>query len=161
MEALEAPKLHMKAHFFATAQGWDPLMADPETEEFLLAYLRQRAHQVTQEGEDRDLRMLQEALDPYADRLFQAWSRDTGPTEKEKAAWFLLVGSHNQNFRSAMLDGEVVVTVAGREAFIGLADFMLVLGLSQWIENPEDLNPHFPSQSGFMKGVGYWAHIIF
>jgi hypothetical protein len=161
MEALEAPKLHMKAHFFATAEGWDPLMADPETEEFLLTYLRQRAHQVTQEGEDRDLRMLQEALDPYADRLFQAWSRDTTPTEKEKAAWFLLVGSHNQNFRSAMLDGEVVVTVAGRESFIGLADFMLVLGLSQWIENPEDLNPHFPSQSGFMKGVGYWAHIIF
>ncbi|MGW8265477.1 MAG: hypothetical protein ACWGSQ_03865 [Longimicrobiales bacterium] len=160
-EALEAPKLHMKAHFFATAEGWDPLMARPETEEFLVAYLRQRALQVAQEGEDRDLRLLQEALDPYGARLFGAWLRSTELAERERGAWFLLVGSHNQNFRSAMLDGEVVVAVAGRDAVIGLADFMVVLGLSEWIEDPEELNPHFPPQSGLMKGLGNWAHIIF
>jgi hypothetical protein len=160
-EALEAPKLHMKAHFFATAEAWDPLMVTPETEEFLGAYLGQRAIQVAQEGEDRNLRSLQEALEPFGQRLFRAWLRNTEAAEREKAAWFLLVGSHNQNFRSALLDGEVVVAVAAEDAVIGLADFMVVLGLSDWIENPEDLKNHFPPQSGIMKGLGHWARIIF
>lgn len=160
-EALEAPKLHMKAHFFATAEAWDPMMVSPETEEFLAAYLRLRAIQVAQEGEDRSLRSLQEALDPFGERLFRAWLRNAGPGEREQSALFLLVGSHNQNFRSALLDGEVVVAVAGEDAVIGLADFMVVLGLSDWIENPEELKNHFPPQSGIMKGLGFWARIIF
>jgi hypothetical protein len=160
-EALEAPKLHMKAHFFSTAEAWDPLMVRPETEEFIVAYLRQRALQVTEEGQDRDLRALQEALTPEMEALSQAWYRNTTPEDRERAAWFLLVGSHNQNFRSALLDGEVVVALAGEDAGIGLADFMLVLGLSDWIEDPQDLELHFPPQSGIMKGLGHWARIIF
>jgi len=160
-EALEAPKLHMKAHFFATAEAWDPMMVSPETERFLSAYLGQRAIQVAQEGQDRNLRSLQEALDPYVEGLFRAWQRNTGAGERGRAALYLLVGSHNQNFRSALLDGEVVVAVAGEDAVIGLADFMVVLGLSDWIEDPEELNSHFPPQSGIMKGLGHWARIIF
>ncbi len=160
-EALEAPKLHMKAHFFATAEAWDPLMTRPESHIFLSAYLRERALQVGQEGEDRDLRMLQEALDPFGDRLFQAWRRNTDMEARNRAAWFLLVGSHNQNYRSAMLDGEVVVAVAGSDAIIGLADFMLILGLSEWIDDPSQLQPHFPEIGGIMKGIGKWARIIF
>lgn len=160
-EALDAPKLHMKAHYFATAKGWDPLMVRPEAHEYLTAYLRQRAHQVTQEGQDRDLRELQESLAPFARALNQAWLRNTRAEERDGAAWFLLVGSHNQNSRSAVLDGEVVVAVAGPEAVMGLADFTLVLGLSEWMEDPVDLEPHFPPISGIMKGIGHWARIIF
>jgi hypothetical protein len=160
-EALDAPKLHMKAHYFATAEGWDPLMVRPEAHEFLLAYLRQRAIQVAQEGQDRDLRALQEALSPFGSALNQAWLRNTQPEQRERAAWFLLVGSHNQNSRSAVLDGEVIVAVAGPEAVMGLADFTLVLGLSEWMEDPVDLEPHFPPLGGVMKGIGQWARIIF
>ena len=160
-EALEAPKLHMKAHFFATASAWDPLMTRPEAHEFLTAYLGQRAIQVEEEGRDRNLRQLQDALAPYGDRLFSAWRRNTGPEDREKAAWFLLVGSHNQNFRSAVLDGEVVVAVAGADVIIGLADFMVILGLSEWIEDPSELETHFPDIGGLMKGIGKWARIIF
>jgi hypothetical protein len=160
-EALDAPKLHMKAHYFATAEGWDPLMVRPEAHEYLLAYLRQRAIQVAQEGQDRDLRALQEALTPFGTALNQAWLRNTQAAERERAAWFLLVGSHNQNSRSAVLDGEVIVAVAGPEAVMGLADFTLVLGLSEWMADPADLEPHFPPLGGVMKGIGHWARIIF
>jgi len=136
-------------------------MTRPESHDFLAAYLRERAIQVTMEGEDRDLKLLQDALTPYGDALFQSWRRNTGSRERGQAAWYLLVGSHNQNYRSAMLDGEVVVAVAGSEAIIGLADFMLILGLSDWIDSPDELEPHFPEIGGFMKGIGQWARIIF
>jgi hypothetical protein len=160
-EALEAPKLHMKAHFFATASAWDPLMTRPESHEFLSAYLRQRAVQVAGAGEDRNLRLLQEALDPYTDRLFEAWRRNTDSQERERAAWYLLVGSHNQNFRSAVLDGEVVVAVAGPDAIIGLADFMVILGLTDWLDEPSELDTYFPEISGILTGIAKWARIIF
>ena len=60
-----------------------------------------------------------------------------------------------------MLDGEVVVAVAGADAIIGLGDFMLILGLSEWIGDPSKLEPHFPEIGGVMKGNGKWARIIF
>ena len=72
-----------------------------------------------------------------------------------------MVGSHNQNYRSALLDGEVLVAAAGPEAVIGLADQMLILGLCDWIEDPEELKEHFEPIGGFMRKVGLWARHIF
>ena len=160
-DALSAPKLHMKVHFFATREGWDPLMAQPEADEFLLAYLKQRATQLSEVGQDRDLRQLQNAMAPFTDGLRRSWARNTEPEAQEHAAWFLMVGSQNQNFRSALLDGEVLVAVAGPEAVIGLADQMLILGLCEWLENPEELKDHFLPISGIMRRIGLWARFIF
>jgi hypothetical protein len=160
-EALEAPKLHMKAHFFATREGWDPLVRGPQTEAFLSAYMRQRARQLALSGEERDIRETQVQLKPFADALHESWIQHTDAPTQERAAWYLMLGSHNQNFRSAMLDGEVLMAVAGQDAMIGLADFMVVLGLCEWVDDPAALDPHFPELSGLMKGLGNWAKIIF
>jgi len=160
-EALEAPKLHMKVHFFSTKEGWDPLMAQQESYEFLAAYLRERAIQVSEVGRDRDLRLLQQKISPLSQRLLEAWRESTTPDQQAEAAWFLTVGSQNQNFRSAALDGEVLVTLAGEEALIGLADQMLILGLCDWIEGPEELKDHVLPVSGIMRGIGLWARFIF
>ena len=48
-----------------------------------------------------------------------------------------------------------------QEAVIGLADQILILGLCEWIENPEDLEEHFLPMSGLMRRVGLWARFIF
>ena len=136
-------------------------MAPPEANDFLIAYLTERANQLSEVGQDRDLRLLQEAMTPYTDRLHSAWERNAGPQERERGAWFLMVGSHNQNYRSALLDGEALVVISGPEALIGLADQMLILGLCDWIGNPEELEDHFLPIGGFMRKVGLWARHIF
>ncbi|MEJ2504222.1 MAG: hypothetical protein P8177_13075 [Gemmatimonadota bacterium] len=160
-DALDAPKLHMKAHFFATGEAWDPLVAVPESRAHLLAYLRERAADLGREGEDRDLRRLQEALRPSRDAATAAWLDRVTPEQLERYAWLLVIGSHNQNYRSAILDGEVVVAVAGPDATISLPDFTVVVGLSEWVEDPDELEAHFPELGGVMESIGLWARIIF
>ncbi len=159
-EGVDYPKLHMKAQLFVTAEGWNPLRV-PESQAFLLAYLRQRAVQLSTPGHERDLRLQQEALAPASRAVAMAVMRGTTPADRERAAYYLLVGSHNQNFRSAILDGEVLVAVSGQEALVALADFTEIEGLSEWIDTPQQLEPHFPSTNAFLRVIANWGRIVF
>jgi hypothetical protein len=159
-QPLDRPKLHMKAHLFANREGWDQLVTRPEFGDFMAEYVRQRAIQVAERGEDRDLTAMSEALRPATDRLFQAWARASGPDVSERAAWYLVVGSHNQNYRSMALDGEVLMTVSGPRALAGLADFYLILGLSTWLDTPEELEEYLPAAGNFFRRLSRWAQIV-
>ena len=112
-------------------------------------------------GNERDLRLQQEALAPASMAVANAVRRGTTPAQRERAAFYLLVGSHNQNFRSAVLDGEVVVAVSGEGALVALADFTLIEGLSEWIETPNELEPHFPSTNAFLRMIANWGRVVF
>ncbi len=159
-EALDRPKLHMKAHLFMTAEAWEPLMARPETVEFLLEYARARAGQVGLPGEERDLRDLSDRLEPFRRRLLSSYQSSVSPAERERAGLFLVVGSHNQNYRSMALDGEVLVAVTGPEAAVGLADFILILGVSDWVTTPEEIEQHLPEAGHFFRRIARWAQIV-
>ena len=150
----------MKAHLFMTAEAWEPLMARPETVEFLLEYARARAGQVGLPGEERDLRDLSERLEPFRRRLLSSYQASVSPAERERAGLFLVVGSHNQNYRSMALDGEVLVAVTGPEAAVGLADFILILGLSDWVTTPEEIEQHLPEAGHFFRRIARWAQIV-
>jgi len=159
-QALDRPKLHMKAHFFATREGWDELVSREEFGAFLEEYLKQRAIQVSERGEDRDLTAMADALEPSLDRLFDAYTTAVGPEALRKAAWYLVVGSQNQNYRSMALDGEVLMTVSGPQSVAGLADFVLILGLSTWLDTPEELEEYLPAASNFFRRLSRWIQIV-
>jgi phosphatidylserine/phosphatidylglycerophosphate/cardiolipin synthase-like enzyme len=78
----------------------------------------------------------------------------------ERAAWYLVVGSHNQNYRSMALDGEVLMAVSGPRALAGLADFYLILGLSTWLDTPEELEEYLPAAGNFFRRLSRWAQIV-
>jgi hypothetical protein len=158
-QPLDSPRLHMKAHYMASRSGWENLLSRPEFGEFFTAYLRERAMQVAERGEDRDLTRITANLTPYLERLYAACEKELPPAERETALWYLTVGSQNQNYRSMALDGEVLVIVAGLDAQIALADFVLLAGLTTWLDSPEDMEEYLPAAGGFKRKLARWLEI--
>jgi hypothetical protein len=155
-QPLDVPRLHMKAQYFASTAGWDSLVSRPEFGDYLLEYLRQRALQVAERGHDRDLTRVSVALQPSLQRLTAAYAPLVSPADREHALWYLLVGSHNQNYRSMSVDGEVLVAVAGPDAMVGLADFVIISGMTTWIDTPAKLDKCLPAASGFKRKISRW-----
>jgi hypothetical protein len=158
-EALDSPRLHMKAHYMASRTGWEAMLSRPEFTDFFLQYLRERAFQVAERGQDRDLRAMTGKLAPYLQRLYDACGEAMPEEGRGMALWYLTVGSQNQNMRSMALDGEVLVIVAGLDAQAALADFVLLTGLTTWIDTPEQLDELLPAASGFKRRLSRWLKL--
>jgi hypothetical protein len=50
-----------------------------------------------------------------------------------------------------VMNGEVMLTMAGSSSAAGLIDFMLLAGLCQWPETPEELDELLPPPGGFTR----------
>lgn len=148
------PRLHLKATFLASREGWDSLVARPEMASLFGTYLSpfldpggdSRAHA-------EDLSARSEALDA----TFRA-SRP--PAERERILYFLLIGSANQDYRSMLLDGEASMLLSGWSGIVALIDFILITSLSVWIDDLETLDALLPAPSGFRRGVARWIRYI-
>jgi hypothetical protein len=86
--------------------------------------------------------------------LIRAVQPDLTPGLRELSFAYLTVGSANMDYRSMVMDGEVLVTVTGWETIMGLIDFLLLPGLCEWIDwvdNIDRLNELLPPPSGFNR----------
>lgn len=158
-EPLDNPRLHMKAQYMSSSSGWDSLLSRPEFGDFFEQYLRERAVQVAERGQDRDLAAMTSNLLPHLLKLRGACEKSLRDEERREALWFLTVGSQNQNNRSMALDGEVLVIVSGPDAQIALADFVLLTGLTKWIDTMEELDRYLPPSGGFKRRLSRWLEI--
>ena len=64
----------------------------------------------------------------------------------------MTVGSHNQNYRSMIMDGEDIVVVSGLSSLVAYLDFARVLGLSTWVTDVPTLEQLIPKPTG----IGRW-----
>ena len=82
-------------------------------------------------------------------------------TEEDRShiGLFFAVGSHNQNTRSLVLDGEVALVVAGWSAIYGLPDFLVIAGLSEWIDDLDELEELFPAYEGIKRRISRMIRI--
>jgi hypothetical protein len=144
------PKLHLKANFFATREGWDSLAMRPEVLAAVEAYIGQLLRP------DADARAAAQALADASQRLVAGFFEER-PAARERAAYYLLVGSANQDYRSMYLDGEASVLLAGRAAVVGLVDFALLAALSVWVEDVASLDALLPAPSGLQRLVARWV----
>ena len=158
-----AAKLHLKAHFYASPEGWDGLMDGPEMEAFLRAYYRGLAEQnrALSEGRasEQDMEALTRAILPPGERLVLAHLAELSPGEQERAILYLTVGSHNQNYRSFMMDGEVMFLTTYADALNGLVDFIAMTGLCRWVDTQEELDALLPPYGGWQRRFGRWIKI--
>lgn len=76
--------------------------------------------------------------------------------EREKAILYLAVGSHNQDLRSQILDGEVLFLVSEFDSLLGFMDFFALMGLTTWVENVSWLELMLPRYEGFWFRIGQW-----
>lgn len=162
-QEIVAAKLHLKAHFYATAEAWDGLLDGPETEAFLKAYYRGSAelNQALSEGraEQADMEALTQAIIPPGLAMIGAHLTEMGASEQQRALLYLTVGSHNQNFRSFIMDGEVAFVIARWSALHGLPDFITLAGLSVWVNDLEEFEALFPRYEGLQRRIGRWMKI--
>jgi hypothetical protein len=158
-------KLHQKTQFFATKEGME-ILGRPEWASFLAYYLEH--HRERCQRSDRSLEGVQpewlrggsDGLE-VGDAVITAFEEEVGEESREKlerVAFFLTIGSLNQDRRGMLLDGEVVVTVPGYESLVTIMDFAFIVRSTQWLNSSAEVNDHFPQQGGLLKQIARWMH---
>jgi hypothetical protein len=149
------PKLHMKANYFATKEAWDQLLSGPATGMSLRIYFHELAERnlALSRGEYRDFHFMADELLPPTHEVLRQYQSRLSPEEQSHIALFFSIGSHNQNNRSMALDGEVSLVVAGWSALLGFPDFLIIDGLSEWIDDLDELETLFPSYRGIKRRI--------
>lgn len=154
-------KLHLKANYFATREAWDGLLARPDVIESFRSYFGEiaRQNQALAEGGYREYGFLLETLLPTTHAILDDYMAGLTPEARDRVALFFVLGSHNQNNRSMMLDGEVALVVASWSALFGFTDFLVIAGLSEWVESVEELERLLPRYEGIRRRISHWIRV--
>jgi hypothetical protein len=150
------PKIHLKANFFASGIAWKKLMVRPELAGILRSYIEYLAWQVApadSTGQAPNVRDYPEDLMAGWVELIHGLSDDLTPAERDELIYYFSVGSVNMDYRSMVMDGEVMVLLGGWQSLYGFMDFMLLPGLCEWLETTEELDALLPPPSGFIRGM--------
>ena len=155
------PALHLKAQYFASGAVWDNMMVQPEWAEMFDMYVTQLSSRFDLEDENYgQVTDFAESMDDIWRRLGENFLPNLSAEEAAGIVQYLHVGTANQDYRSMMLDGEVMVIVAGWNSLHGLLDFIFLMGNSEWVSSEEELQVWLPEQSNFKRKVARWVRIM-
>ncbi len=156
------PHLHLKAQFFANEAALS-LLAREEWAGVLTRYLEVRRRQVNGTASE------EEAINPALIRecFTRGASPGSGPAPQDSmgaldafdrgdAIALSTLGSHNQDRRSMLLDGEVLTAVAGEDCLPAMIDFAFLMETATWPEKIEDLDACFPETSSLLRRLSRW-----
>ncbi len=149
------PKVHRKTQFFATRSALRALADMPALHERLPELIR-----VVAAGTSDPTSLLDEAtpLGPSGPVLTR-FKADPPPGARD-ALYFLTVGSKNQDFRSAFLDGETAYVVAGPWALVYYPDFLYLMANTEWIEKQEELEDLISVEDTKSRKLGRWIRKV-
>jgi hypothetical protein len=145
-----SPKLHLKANIFMAGSTWDRVWARPEWAPMLREYVVHWARQLQEGG--RAGSAVPEALVTAVQQLSRALDRDR-PELVARDLTYFTVGSANMDLRSMVMDGEVMVTITGWSTLTGMLDFLLLDGLSEWVDTQEQLDALLPPVTGLKRTI--------
>ncbi len=162
-DSLESPKLHLKGNFFASAPAWDDLMARPEWGDILEEYIQyvarqQLDHDVT-DPSARKVRPVPDELLHKVRALLDTFFASMTAAQRDSVILYLTLGSANMDYRTQVMNGEVMVTIAGVESLVGVMDFILLAGLCEWPETPEQVDALIPPPGWFMRSLAGFIKI--
>ena len=146
------PRFHLKTQFFGSADGVRGALGRPEWRQFFVRRIRERLHE-SPAGTDitlDHLSMLREYLDGRP------------PEVRDRQVLYLEVGSHNQDPRSFMLDGEELCLVAGESALIAAGDMLLLSTVGvDWLDDHAALDRNWPPMGDGVTDAARAAEAIF
>jgi hypothetical protein len=146
------PRFHLKTQFFGTSAGLRLTLGRPEWRRFFERRIGERL-QESPAGTDITLDHLA-PLREYLD--------GRSPEDRARQVLYLEVGSHNQDPRSFMLDGEELCLVAGESALIAAGDMLLLSTAGvEWLDNRLELDRYFPPKPRNMVEASRGAEFIF
>jgi hypothetical protein len=145
------PKLHLKAQLFLSPDVASQLPRREEWGGIAADYLQAKLLHV-QGLTDGEVMQAMTRVENEAVSLYEDWS--IGTPEANPAIAYLTVGSHNQDIRGKVMDGESLYAVSGSSAMVAYLDFVVLMGETTWISNIEELSELIPPHSGFWRWVG-------
>jgi len=154
------PHLHLKAQFFANKEALS-LLGREEWAGVLARYLEARRRQACGTASEND------AISPdlIRESFLRGAPAGSGPRDsigafgafgRGGAIAMSTLGSHNQDRRSMMLDGEVLTAVAGEDCLPAMIDFAFLMETATWPEKIEDLDACFPETSSLLRRLSRW-----
>lgn len=156
-DSLESPKLHLKANLFVSPQVWDGLMADPGWADILKLYVqylaRQQDHGRTRDTTMHSVREVPEELARKVSEVVNRYYDSLSREEQDAMISFFTIGSANMDYRSQVMNGEVMVTIGGASGLVGVIDFVLLAGLCEWPSTPEEVDELLPPPGWLMRRI--------
>jgi len=157
------PKLHLKANFFASDIAWRKLCSHPGLAELLKRYVAYLAQQSTGGmSDDRipDVQDVPEELMEVWRQLVEDILEDTSPEDRERIIFYLTVGSINLDYRSMLLEGEVMILLSGWLSTIGLFDFIILPRLCRWVETTDELDQLLTPPSTLQRKIAGFLKLL-
>ncbi len=151
--AKRKPKLHLKTNFFASAKFPD-LLAWEGWDQVFNAYLYYRAKFSSRWKSDVGIRNIPQDLREEFNLAARPYWESLSAEERQRTIYYLTVGSHNQDYRGMIMDGEAVCVVAGYDSLVAMLDFFFMTGLTTWVEDLDTLETLLPAQHGWRKRLG-------
>jgi hypothetical protein len=153
------PKLHLKANFFASPEAWT-LMQRPEWAAAAWAYMQIRVNQVqTRSAAVRSFAEYPEAIADVGGGMVREWYASLDDDVRGRVVFYTLIGSHNQNSRSIVIDAEVGLLIAEWPPIIPYIDLITLMGQTRWIDTADQLAPLLPLDSGWRRRLAFWGRL--
>ncbi len=148
------PRFHLKTQFLGTASAMKEVIGRPEYAAFFARRIRERlSDTVSAAGTDITLDHLS---------MFRSYLDHRSPEERERQALYLTVGSHNQDQRSLLLDGEATCIVSGEASLVAAGDMLLLTTAGVvWLSDPEEVRRLLPAPSRSQQGLAWLTEGIF
>lgn len=149
----DRPKLHFKGFLYVSGDAWARLVSGPAMATGMAAYLVERGRQL-REGIGVEEEAMAAALQRVAAAAINPLL-DTLPLgERPRWAFFLMIGSANENYRSMLMDGEAMVLVSGWTSLYAVPDLVLLTGIATWIDDQAELDRRLPRPGRFTRALG-------
>ncbi len=152
-------RLHLKANFVASREAWR-IMERPEWGEILWTFITQRIAQV-QSSASITLEEFPDALLDVGTGYVEDWYAELSPAQRETLQFYAIMGSQNQNYRSMVMDAEVAFVVANWPSIIPYLDAISLIGQSQWLERPDEVDALLPPMGKFITVFSHWGRLAF
>lgn len=160
-EARPRPLLHLKANSIASREAWT-IMARSDWVEMTRQFVPRRMAQLS----TRQAALALEGIpaEPFidlGDDVVQRWHDELSPEERQRVVFYTILGSANQNDRSLVSDGEAVLMLAGSPSVVAYIDLISLIGQSEWIESPEELDRLLPPRGDLATRLAHWFKYSF
>lgn len=162
-DSLESPKLHLKANLFASPLVWDGLMTAPGWGEVLKLYIeylaRQQGHGDDVKTPAHSVREVPEELARNVSEVVNGYYDSLPQEQREAMISFFTIGSANMDYRSLVMNGEVMVAIGGPSGLVGVIDFVLLAGLCEWPARPEQVDELLPPPGWMMRRLASFIKV--
>jgi len=138
-------------------------MTDPGWGEVLKLYIqylaRQQEHGRTRDTAPHSVREVPEELARNVSELVNRYYDSLSPEEQNAMISFFTIGSVNMDYRSEVMNGEVMVTIGGASGLVGALDFVILAGLCEWPVTPEQVDELLPPPSWLVRRLSSFVKV--